>query len=44
MKKVIYEDNNWTIEIVNDDENDPTIRVSLFKDCHFVDDLELNWK
>lgn len=38
---VIYEDEYWTIEIVNDNDYNPMIRISSFEDCHFIDDLEL---
>lgn len=38
MKK-IYESDNWIIE--KDDEDD-VIRISLFKDSHFVDDIMLS--
>lgn len=38
----VYEDDNWIIEIINDTEYNPQIRISSFKYGHFVEDLELS--
>lgn len=32
----IYEDDNFIIDLFTDE---PTVRVSIFKDCHFVDEV-----
>ena len=42
MPKVVYEDENWTIELLCQIDFNPQIRISCFKDGHFVDDLELS--
>lgn len=42
MNKIVYEDDNWIIEILSETEYNPIIRISSFKDCHFVNDIELS--
>ena len=36
---VIYEDNNWTIEIVED--NEPHLRISCFDNFHYVEEIDI---
>lgn len=36
---VIYEDDNWTIEIVEDDE--PHLRISFFENYHYVEEIDI---
>lgn len=38
----VYEDDNWIVDIMNDNDYNPQIRISYFKDNHFVEDLELS--
>lgn len=38
----IYEDDNWIIDILSEDDYNPCIRVSRLKDNHFVDDIEIS--
>lgn len=42
MPKVVYEDENWTIELVCETGFNPTLRISCFRDGHFVEDLEIS--
>ena len=42
MSKLIYEDDNWIIEILSETDFNPIIRISSFKDGHFVEDIELS--
>ena len=42
MLKRIYEDDNWVIEVLSNTGFNPIIRVSSFKDGHFIDDIELS--
>lgn len=36
---VIYEDDNWTIEIVED--NEPHLRISCFDNFHYVEEIDI---
>ena len=38
--KRVYEDDNWVIEI-NDSDYNPCVRITNFKNNHFVDDIEI---
>lgn len=38
--KRVYEDDNWVIEIDDSDYN-PSVRITSFKNNHFVDDIEI---
>lgn len=38
----IYEDDNWVIDILSGEDYNPCIRISRFKDNHFVDDIEIS--
>ena len=38
--KRVYEDDNWVIEI-NDSDYNPGVRITNFKNNHFVDDIEI---
>lgn len=40
--KIVYEDENWTIELLYETDFNPQIRISCFKDGHFVEDLKLS--
>ena len=35
----IYEDNDWTIEIVED--NEPHLRISCFENFHYVEEIDI---
>ena len=38
-KKVVYEDDSWTVEIIYDDE--PHLRISCFEDCHYIEEVDI---
>ena len=38
--KRVYEDDNWVVEIDDSDYN-PGVRITSFKNNHFVDDIEI---
>ena len=42
MAKVIYEDDNWVIELTCETDYNPQIKISSFKNGHFIEDIELS--
>lgn len=38
-RRVIYEDNDWTIEIIEDSE--PHLRISCFDNFHYVEEIDI---
>lgn len=42
LPRIVYEDDTWTIQIISETNFNPQIRISCFRDNHFVDDLELS--
>lgn len=38
-KRIIYEDKDWTIEIIEDDI--PHLRISGFRDFHYIEEIDI---